>query len=861
MEVAQYLQHLPFLYDLYVSAPDEKARAVCQEVFSELPQVRQLEVRVVENRGRDIAPMVCEFGRLLKQYDFICHIHTKKSTHADAAMAGWREYLFHQLLGSEKQIRKIFSRFADSSRLGIVYPQGFHRLPYWGYTWLSNRPLAREWRHRLGIADMPEGYLDFPAGSMFWARGPALEPLFDAGITLADFPEEAGQTDGTLAHCLERLLALVPKRLGFQAEVIQDTRYPSWSKWRFDQYLSRDQYQMERMISSAYVHMVGFDVFDTLIVRPVTHPETSKKIVERLASATGESGFAQLRGIAENLAGSRRSRDVNLDDIYAEYLKLSAADPGVVARLRALEEKVELGLASPRLESVALFQYAIKSGKAVVLLSDTVLPRPLIEELLADLGISGYAALYLSSEIGVRKDSGDLYREVAAREGVDISKFLMIGDDEYSDVQIPHNLKMPCCHIMRPVELARTHSRISPLLEAVNRNGDPHRQVALGLVINRLYHPVFYNPFDLAGLTRGGVSEIGYAIVGPVALGFVLWFIERAQADGIRTLYFLVREAKVLKMVYDHVAAHVPDAPESKFIDVSRRSVDVAMIKNSGDIHRIVEAASYCSETLESFVHCPYGIGLSEADLDLLKQRNAWRQSCRVEAKDCGGIPTEALNALQPLILKRARRERSGLTLYLRSIDLPSPEPVALVGVGYSAALQAGLNDIVADGLRGYYLLTSGIADTESESHQAFAKGCYGEELAGNNADIPGAPAHWSHKHMLQDLLASDNPQLICYEPVGEGQFAPRYHMQSSPERTSTELRSDIEKGAVDYVADFLALKRSVCPDLTLSLELAGQIYRAFADALSPKETKTISGLISAFHECERGGRCAKNLT
>jgi len=229
MEVAQYLQHLPFLYDLYVSAPDEKARAVCQEVFSELPQVRQLEVRVVENRGRDIAPMVCEFGRLLKQYDFICHIHTKKSTHADAAMAGWREYLFHQLLGSEKQIRKIFSRFADSSRLGIVYPQGFHRLPYWGYTWLSNRPLAREWRHRLGIADMPEGYLDFPAGSMFWARGPALEPLFDAGITLADFPEEAGQTDGTLAHCLERLLALVPKRLGFQAEVIQDTRYPSWS--------------------------------------------------------------------------------------------------------------------------------------------------------------------------------------------------------------------------------------------------------------------------------------------------------------------------------------------------------------------------------------------------------------------------------------------------------------------------------------------------------------------------------------------------------------------------------------------------------------------------------------------------------
>ena len=677
---------------------------------------------------------------------------------------------------------------------------------------------------------------------------------------MTDFPEEAGQTDGTLAHCLERLLALVPEQCGFQAEVIQDTRYPSWCKWRFDQYLSRDQDQVERMISSAHVHMVGFDVFDTLIVRPVTHPETSKKIVERLASAEGVSGFAQLRGIAENLARSRKLRDVNLDDIYAEFLELSAADPGLAPRLQALEEKVELGLASCRPEAVALFEYAIKHGKRVVLLSDTVLQRPLIEKLLADLGLSGYTALYLSSEIGVRKDSGDLYREVAAREGVDISKFLMIGDDEYSDLQIPHDLRMPCCHIMRPVELARTHSRISPLLEAVNRNGGPDQQIALGLVINRLFQPVFYNQFDLAGLTRGGLAEIGYAMVGPVALGFVLWLIEHAQADGIRTLYFLVRESKVLKIVYDHVAAHLPDAPRSEWLDVSLRAVDVAMIKNSGHIHRIAKTTSHCSESLESFVHCPYGIGLSEADFDAPKARNAWRQSCRVEAKDCDGISTEALDALLPLILKRARSERSGLKLYLRSIGLPSLDPVAVVGVGYSAALQAGLNDIVDDALRGYYLLTSGIAETESESHNAFAKGCYGEELAGNNADFPGAPARWDHKLVLQSLLASDNPQLICYEPVDNGQFAPRYHTTSSPERTSNELRSDIEKGTVDYVADFLALKRSVCPDLTFPLELAAQMYRAFADILSPAEKMTISGLIGAFHQCESGGRCPKNL-
>ncbi|EXS67932.1 rhamnan synthesis F family protein [Sphingobium sp. Ant17] len=50
---------------------------------------------------------------------------------------------------------------------------------------------------------------DFPAGSMFWARTDAILPILSADLEWEDFPLEEGQTDGTLAHCIERMFGVV----------------------------------------------------------------------------------------------------------------------------------------------------------------------------------------------------------------------------------------------------------------------------------------------------------------------------------------------------------------------------------------------------------------------------------------------------------------------------------------------------------------------------------------------------------------------------------------------------------------------------------------------------------------------------
>jgi len=49
--------------------------------------------------------------------------------------------------------------------------------------------------------------LNFVAGSMFYARREVLQPILNLHLSEDDFEPEAGQTDGTLAHAVERVFA------------------------------------------------------------------------------------------------------------------------------------------------------------------------------------------------------------------------------------------------------------------------------------------------------------------------------------------------------------------------------------------------------------------------------------------------------------------------------------------------------------------------------------------------------------------------------------------------------------------------------------------------------------------------------
>jgi lipopolysaccharide biosynthesis protein len=213
-EIRNYLGNIPLAADLFFSTDTEEKRSLIDLGFADWSKGR-VETRVMENRGRDVAPRMIGFREVHNSYEYVLHVHSKASRHNNG-LATWREFLFKNLVGSPEIVYSVFEAFARHPRLGLVFPQHYEILrEHKWISWGNNYPIAQSLAQRMGITVAPERTIDFPSGSMFWARSAALRPLLNLALSFSDFPQETGQIDGTLAHAIERLYLLACERAGF----------------------------------------------------------------------------------------------------------------------------------------------------------------------------------------------------------------------------------------------------------------------------------------------------------------------------------------------------------------------------------------------------------------------------------------------------------------------------------------------------------------------------------------------------------------------------------------------------------------------------------------------------------------------
>jgi lipopolysaccharide biosynthesis protein/ubiquinone/menaquinone biosynthesis C-methylase UbiE len=216
-ELADYISNMPFPFDLYVTATE----GIYPQVFSyfnhRFPQA-SVNVVEVENRARDIGPFLTKFTSRYYDYDLVCKVHSKKSPHAPN-LSGWRRFLLDRLLGSDSQIRAIVDEFGRDAELGLLYPTYFPEIRS-SVSWGPNRHVMKDLLSWLEIGFDPASPCEFPAGSMFWFRPRALSTLIDFDFLMEEFPEETGQTDGTLAHAIERSFLFVVEHHGYRHRTV-----------------------------------------------------------------------------------------------------------------------------------------------------------------------------------------------------------------------------------------------------------------------------------------------------------------------------------------------------------------------------------------------------------------------------------------------------------------------------------------------------------------------------------------------------------------------------------------------------------------------------------------------------------------
>jgi lipopolysaccharide biosynthesis protein len=199
---------------LYVSYPAENRAAVLARLQN---QPRKYETLEVQNRGRDVLPFLKILPRVVAAgHNLVVKVHTKKSTHREDGER-WRRELFDQLV-SAGAISNARRHFKEHPSTGILGPQG-HIVPM-TYYFGSNAEKVICLARRLGMEAAVLSSTNFVAGTMFAARIEALLPLLALGLGEQDFEEEAGQVDGTMAHAVERALAVSARCVGLEVTTL-----------------------------------------------------------------------------------------------------------------------------------------------------------------------------------------------------------------------------------------------------------------------------------------------------------------------------------------------------------------------------------------------------------------------------------------------------------------------------------------------------------------------------------------------------------------------------------------------------------------------------------------------------------------
>jgi lipopolysaccharide biosynthesis protein/SAM-dependent methyltransferase/exonuclease VII small subunit len=201
-DILTYISNIKVNFKLYVTTPFDSQKGI-EKILIEFGHAYHL--LPTKNRGRDVLPFI-KIMPVVKEngHELLLKLHTKKSKHREDGEL-WRNDVLDKLL-LPKNIKRILKRFYMKIDLGMVGPDGHvvDMSTYWG----SNESKVIRLAKRMGVDESVVMASPFVAGTMFYARISAIDPLLNLALSECDFEVEKGQVDGTLAHAIERAFAL-----------------------------------------------------------------------------------------------------------------------------------------------------------------------------------------------------------------------------------------------------------------------------------------------------------------------------------------------------------------------------------------------------------------------------------------------------------------------------------------------------------------------------------------------------------------------------------------------------------------------------------------------------------------------------
>jgi FMN phosphatase YigB (HAD superfamily) len=346
--------------------------------------------------------------------------------------------------------------------------------------------------------------------------------------------------------------------------------------------------------------VLSFDIFDTLLARAVFKPEDVFLMMQKeLASSNHninlpdhiKQSFAQLRPgverqlrrerdaeIHSNLSENKVTEELTIKEVYTLMMERFGGNLSEVDKLIEFEQKLEHMVLYARPIGKFLFTEAIKTGNPVIIVSDFIHDEAFVAKALENAGYAGYDKLYVSSTIGSKKHSGDLFKHVAEEMNIDVCTIMHIGDNKIGDLERAQESGWGAVRIASSREQAMEFLKERKLSPAIIDKSF-YLRTALSLFSEKYYElNTFIEKEALPKSSRSFIrtgEEFGFIALGPLLLSFSEWIIQQAKEKNCNSILFFARDCylpyKIVKQIL--AARGESEKIDLHYISTSRRGV------------------------------------------------------------------------------------------------------------------------------------------------------------------------------------------------------------------------------------------------------------------------------------------------
>ena len=511
---------------------------------------------------------------------------------------------------------------------------------------------------------------------------------------------------------------------------------------------------------------VSFDLFDTLVMREVLSPADMICLTDASLKARGIciSNFTSLRQEAEK----RLSQDgaPALETIYDDIIKqindTGGFVPASASELARLEWETDYRTIIPRKAVCDVYEYCIRSGKRVYIVTDTYYRQERIVEILGKCRLTGYTGLLVSCEYNTGKCQKLFDRLKELEEN---RRLLHIGDDLTADVEMASREGMDTFHIFSSEELLETAGNLG-MEKYMER---PAERLKAGMFAARLFNSPFWFEEGERLIGLGDAYDIGYLICAPIITDFVFWFREQVRHHGLRNIWFCSRDGYLIRKLYQMLDRRT----ESVYFQTSRMAAVRAGMEDEEDI-AYVDSMKF-SGTLEESLSVRFGLNAGAVE------------------PDAGATADKGKGLLRyrESILESAARERKNYRKYIEGLEIKKG-PVAFFDFVAKGTTQMYVQRLVDHHLKGLYFL-------QLEPDFMSDRGLDIEPYY--RTDETDLSTIYDNYYVLETILTAPHPGVYGFDGSGKALYG-------EETRTDRDIRcfGRVQEGIQDYFRRYLEL-------------------------------------------------------